>query len=362
MRLVAIQDITGNEILAQPIYDIDGRKLLNQGIRLKPSYIEKLHEKGIFSIYVEDAISEGIEIDENLCLETRVRAKQIVNQELNRFVKSKEIHVQELIRMVNDIVEEMLSSRIDLINLKDVRMQDEYLFAHSVNVCALSIMLASKMGYTKDKIKNIGLGALLHDFGKMLIPPSLLQKETDLNPDEILELKKHPLYGYNIFKDDNDISSTVKIAVLMHHENLDGSGYPMGLTGDKIHYSARIVSICNIFDSITCDRKFKQALSTADAVERLSCSAGSILDKSLTDEFLNMIPIFPNGTLVLLSNGLVGIVISNNSKSRTRPVVRLLYNPKTKTRYNNNYIVDLMQELTLKILREIHVPSSELMD
>lgn len=360
MRLVPISDISGDEILAQPIYDIDGRKLLSQGVRLKPTYTEKLREKGIVSIYVEDAISEGIEIDETLCLETRVRAKQIVSQELNRFVRTKEIHVQELIQMVNDIVEEVLSSRKDLINLKDVRMQDEYLFAHSVNVCALSIMLASKMGYNREKIKGIGLGALLHDFGKMLIPPSLLNKETDLSQDEIQELNKHPLYGYNIFKDDSSISSTVKIAILMHHENLDGSGFPLGLTGEKIHYSARIVSICNLFDSITCDRKFKLALSTADAVERLSCSAGVVLDKAFTDEFLNMIPIFPNGTMVLLSNGLVGIVISNNTRNRTRPVVRLVYNPKTKTRYNNNYIVDLMEDLTLKVLREIHLPASEL--
>lgn len=360
MRLVAIQDISGDEILAQPIYDIDGRKLLNQGIRLKPSYIEKLHDKGVFSVYVEDEISEGIELDETLCQETRIKAKQVVNQELNRYVRSKEIHLQELVRMVNALVDEMLSSRNELINLKDVRQQDEYLFAHLVNVCALSIMLASRMGYNRDKVKSIGLGALLHDFGKVIIPPSLLQKEADFSPEEILELKKHTLYGYNILKDDPTINTTGKIAVLMHHENLDGSGYPLGLSGDKIHYSARIVSICNLFDSITSDRKFKLALSTADAVERLTCSTGTILDKSLTDEFLSMIPIFPNGTLVLLSNGLIGIVISNNSKSLTRPVVRLLYNPKTKTRYGKNYIVDLMKELSLKILREIRVPADEL--
>lgn len=360
MRLVAIKDISGDEILAQPIYDIDGRKLLNQGIRLKSSYIEKLHDKGIFSVYVEDAISEGIELDENLCLETRIKAKQVVNQELNRYVRSKEIHLQELVKLVNELVDEILSSRKELINLKDIRQQDEYLFAHMVNVCALSIMLASRIGYSKDKVKSIALGALLHDFGKVIIPPSLLQKESDFSPEEMLELKKHTLYGYNILKDDSSINSTVKITVLMHHENLDGTGYPLGLSGDKIHYSARIVAICNLFDSITCDRKFKHVISTAAAVERLTCSAGTILDKSFTDEFLSMIPIFPNGTLVLLSNGLIGIVISNNSQNLTRPVVRLLYNPKTKTRYGKNYIVDLMQELSLTILREIRVPAGEL--
>ncbi|NLN64089.1 MAG: HD-GYP domain-containing protein [Clostridiaceae bacterium] len=360
MRLVALQDITGDEVLAQPIFDIDGRRLLNQGMRLKPSYLQKLHDKGVFSVYIEDEISEGIEIDDALCQQTRIEAKQVVSRELSRFARNREIHFQEIIRTVNDIVDEILSSRKDLISLKDVRQQDEYLFAHSVNVCALSIMLAAKLGYDKIKTRSIALGALLHDFGKIMIAPSLLYKEKGLSPEEILEIKKHTLYGYNMLKEDNTISPTAKIAVLMHHENLDGSGYPLGLLGDKVHYSSRIVSICNLYDRIICDRNSRITLSTADAVEQLSSSSGIHLDKSFTDEFLSMIPIFPNGTLVLLSNGLVGIVVCNNSKSLTRPVIRLLYNPKSKARYGKNYIVDLMKELSLKIVREIHIPSEVL--
>jgi len=360
MRHVAIQDVSGEEILAQPIYDIDGRRLLNRGIRLKQGYIQKLYEKGIFSVYIEDSISEGIEIDEALCSKTRMKAKQAVCQELNRLSKNKELNISYLRDIVNGIVEEVLSSHNDLINLKDVRLQDEFTFAHSVNVCALSTMLASRLGYNKEKIKNISLGALLHDFGKVLIPISILQNEGNLSPEETHELNRHPLYGYNLLKDDSSVNSTSKISILMHHENLDGTGFPMGLSGDKIHYSARIISICSLFDSITCDRRYKNALCTSDAVEYISCSSGTGLDTKFVNEFLNMIPIFPNGTLVLLSNGLIGIVVSNNSKSLTRPVVRLLYNPKTKARYGKNYIVDLMKDLSMKILREIQIPANEL--
>ncbi len=360
MRLVSIKDILEDEMLAQPIYDIDGRRLLNRGIRLKPRYVQKLYEKGVYSVYIEDSISEGIEIDETLCSQTRMHAKQVVNRELERFSKTKEFNIQNLNNTVNDMLEEMLSSRIEIVNLKEVRLQDEYLFAHSVNVCALSILLASNLGYNKEKIKNIGMGALLHDFGKILVSSTILEKEDSLTPDEQKEMNQHPLYGYNMLKDDSTLSSTSKIAVLMHHEKLDGSGYPLGLTEDKIHYSARIVSICSLFDSITCDRKFKNALSTADAVEYISCSAGNTLDKSFVNEFLHMIPIFPSGTLVLLSNGIIGIVISNHSKCLTRPVVKLLYNPKTKAKYGKNHIIDLMKELSIKIIREIHIPAQEL--
>lgn len=360
MRLIAIEDVIGDEVLARPIYDIDGRRLLNQGIRLKPSYIQKLHDKGIFNIYIEDSLSEGIEIDEPLCMQTRLHAKQVLSQELNRISKTGELHIQGLVNIVNDIVEEILSSKNELINLKDVRQQDEYLFAHSVNVCVLSTLLSAKLGYNKLKIKSICLGALLHDLGKVMIPPALLYKEDNLSSEEIMEIKKHTLYGYNALKDDTSIDSTAKIAVLMHHENLDGSGYPLRVSEDKIHYSARIVSVCNLFDSITSDRKYQNLTSTAKAVEHITRCSGNILDSTFVDTFLDMIPIFPNGTLVLLNNGLIGIVISNHSKMLTRPVVRLLYNPKTKIRYGKNYIIDLMKELSIKILREIHVPSEEL--
>ncbi len=360
MRLVPLNAIKGNEILAKPVVDISGRILLSKGISIKLSYLNKLDEIGISEIYIDDKISEGIEIEDVLCDETRLKTKEIIQKEMQRYIKTKDINVREIQSIVNIIMQEVLVSKTDLINLKDLKLKDEYTFSHSVNVCILSVLLSIKLGLNQKKVHNIGIGCLLHDFGKILIPDKILAKSGKLSVEEFEEIKKHPIYGYEAIKNEIDISPSTKVTVLLHHERTDGSGYPFGYTAEKIHETAKICSICDVFDAMTSDRVYREALSTSDAVEYLYSTAGIYFDKKLVSEFLKLIPIYPAGTIVLLNNGLIGIIIKNNKSNLLRPIVRLLINPKTKMKYNN-YIVDLMEDLTLKIDREIKTNINEIM-
>ncbi|MDI9515282.1 MAG: hypothetical protein QM224_09445, partial [Bacillota bacterium] len=148
---------------------------------------------------------------------------------------------------------------------------------------------------------------------------------------------------------------TAKITVLMHHEQINGGGYPMSLNGDYIHYSARIVGICDAFDQAINDGHYKNVYQTTDAVEYLIGASGHIFDKSLVDTFIKIVPIYPEGTIVLLSNGMFAIVVKNNPVYMTRPVVRPFFNPKTGIKYDRSYIIDLQHELSIKIVREINV-------
>lgn len=361
MRLISIDQVTGNEVLAQSLYDIDGRKLLNAGVSLRPAILQKLYDKGVTNIYIEDELSEGIEIHGALCEETRSRAKLIIRDEMNRLSQKKEINYTNLNGTVDSILDEILSRRIDIVNVKDIRMQDEQTFAHSVNVCVMAIALATKLSLPVSKIKSIAMGALMHDIGKAFLPSAIMNKTDQLTDKEMNEYKKHPILGYNMIKDDNDASATTKISVLMHHEHFNGSGYPMGLAGDKIHYSARIITICDEFDSAMNDKNNKYFLKTTDAVEYMIGASGFIFDKSMVDEFIRMVPIYNEGSIVLLSNGNLAIVIKNNSINLTRPVVRAFYNPKTKTKLSKSNIIDLKEELSIKILREIKYNVNDLM-
>ena len=253
MRLVALDQINGKEVLGKPILDVDGRKLLNSGVSLRPAIIQKLYEKGISSIYIDDDISEGIEIDSILCEETKTHAKIIVREEMQRLSQKKTMDYSKLSGVVDKILDEILSRKIEMVNVKDIRMQDEQTFAHSVNVCVMAIALASKLSLTIPKIKSIAMGALLHDIGKALLPASLLHKTDALTDSETAEMQKHPVIGYNLIKDNPYTSATTKVSVLMHHEHINGNGYPMKLSGDKIHYSARILTVCDEFDTaINC--------------------------------------------------------------------------------------------------------------
>ena len=362
MRLINIDQINGDEILAQAIFDIDGRRLLNAGVTLRPTITQRLYEKGITSVYIEDEISDGVEIDGLLCQETRLKAKHIIREEMNRLSHKKDMNYSSLNGVVDSILDEVLSRKIDLINVKDIRMQDEKTFAHSVNVCVMATTLATRLSLPISKVKSIALGALMHDIGKAHLPPELLNRTDDLTEYEREEFKKHPLLGYNMIKDNTDVSATTKVAILMHHEYFNGNGYPMGLSGDKIHYSARILTICDEFDFAMNDQNNKYFLKTTDAVEYMIGSSGHNFDKSMVDEFIKMIPIYSEGSIVLLSDGNIGIVIKNNPISLTRPIVRVFYNPKTKTKLGKSNIIDLKNELSIKILRELKFKLNDLMN
>lgn len=360
MRLVGINQISGNETLGKAVFDIDGRKLLNAGVSLRPAILQKLSEKGISNVYIDDDISEGIETESILCDETRLQAKMIVREEMNRLAQKKTLDYSRLNSLVNKILDEILSRKIDLVNVKDIRMQDEQTFAHSVNVCIMSIALANRLSLPLSKVKNIAMGAMLHDIGKAFLPAEIVNKTEPLTEKEMIEMKKHPVIGYNLIKDNRETPATAKVAVLMHHEHINGSGYPMQLTGDKIHYSARILTVCDEFDTVINDKKNQNVLCTTDAVEYLIGASGHVFDKAIVDEFIKMVPVYNEGSIVLLSNGSLAIVVKNNPVNLTRPVVRMFYNPKTRTKYNKINILDLTSELSVKIVREIKINIKEI--
>lgn len=359
MRMVGTDELTGDEVLAQQIIDSTGRVLLSRGNRIRLSYLNKFSELGIYRVYIEDGISEGIEVEGILCDETKNKAMSIVQGEMSRYLKSKDVNVYEIQKITNTILQEVLANKSGLINLKDIRVKDEYTFSHSVNVCALSVLLATKLGFSQDKVQSIGAGCLLHDFGKMLIPATILNKPGKLTDEEFAEIKKHPVYGYEAVKKDFTVSPVTKVVILMHHERLDGSGYPSGLMSDKIHESAKICSICDVFDAMTSDRVYRKAMSISYAVEYLHSTGGIHFEKEYVKEFLKNVPIYPAGTLVLLNTGVVGIVMKNNRESLIRPIVRLLYNPKTKIKYNN-LTLNMMEDLTTSIIQVVNIDINEL--
>ena len=348
MRLVALSDLKGDEIAGRHIIDINGRVLLSKGMRIKLSYLNKLEKLDISGIYVEDKISEGIEIEDVLCEETRLKARSMVHNEMQKYLRTKEVNTYEIQKMVENIIQEVLSNKTNLINLKDLKIKDEYTFSHSVNVCVLSVLLCTKLKFEKEKIQSIGVGCLMHDFGKILIPVEILNKPGKLTNEEYDEIKNHSMYGYKALKDDVRVNPITKVVILTHHERIDGSGYPHGFKGDKIHESAKICSICDVFDAMISDRPYRKGLGISDVVEYLYCTAGIYFDKNFVQTFLECIPIYPTGTVVMLNTGSIGIVVRNNKVNLSRPVVRLLYNPQTRTKHSGQE-VNLLEDLTLKI-------------
>ncbi|MBQ8626633.1 MAG: HD domain-containing protein, partial [Agathobacter sp.] len=162
-----------------------------------------------------------------------------------------------------------------------------------------------------------------------------------LTPEEYAEVQKHSLYGYNMLKDNNEISSVTRNAIYSHHENEDGTGYPRHLTSDKIHKFAKIIHIADVYDALTTKRVYKDAMNPADALEYLMVNTQSMFDKEMVTTFLQYIAPYPLGVTVELSNGKQAVVVKNSREMLTRPTVRLF----------DGTIINLVDTLDLTITK-----------
>jgi HD domain. len=236
MRKVLIDHVQPGMKLARSIFTSDGNVLLGSGVELSQRYIKRLKGKGIFHIYIEDELSQGIEIDDVITDETRTQAKAIVKKVMFDIIEKDTIsEASQITSVVNRIVDELLESKDVLVNLNDMRLMDEYTFGHCVNVCVLSVMTGIAMGYNQLRLRDLGVGALLHDIGKMKISADILKKPGRLTEDEYKEIKMHTILGFDILRQCDDISKVSANTALGHHERCDGTGYPNKLHKNQIH-------------------------------------------------------------------------------------------------------------------------------
>lgn len=352
MRKISITQIKGNELLAKPIYDPSGRLLLAKGTLLKPGYKMRLTTLGIMSIYVNDELSEGIEIEDYISEEIRINAKKALKDEVQKILNKQKPNTRKFLELANSIIDDILSRKEVILDICDIKSKDECLFEHSINVCALSVIMGIHLGYSNEHLKELAVGSLLHDVGKLLTPKDIIDRVKNgiLNPEETDVLKKHPIDGYEIFNDRyDDISYISKAIILMHHEYCNGTGFPLGLTDDKLHETVKLVCICNTFDNLTSDFSGYKKLEVYEALEYLVAMSNTLFDKSLVDLFIKNIAAYPSGSIVKLNTGAYGIVLKQNKAFPLRPIINLIYDE------NGNKLkvpkqLNLSQENTLFIV------------
>lgn len=221
-----------------------------------------------------------------------------------------------------------LLKRMDEIKLAVYTLQKEatkqdYFFHHSVSIAILSAYLGMKMGYTKQKWLQIGLAGFLSDAGMAKVKAPFIQKETQLEISERREMRKHPIYSYRLLEYTKLVAKEVKIAVIQHHERMDGSGYPFGLSGNKIHPYAKIIAVCDTYHAMTCERLYQERQSPFKVIEELEKEQFSTHDPIVVQAFINSLANFSIGTKVRLSNQKIGEIVFIDKRQPTRPIVRL---------------------------------------
>lgn len=314
MRYVAIEDAKPGMYLAYDLYDSQGRTIIGGGCELTENYIKRLSEYGFAAVYIDDDISEDIKIETVIPPELRQAGEQYV----------KECDIDKIADVARQIVESILPEGRVSLDMADLRSYDDYTYAHSVNVAVLCCVLGIGLEMSEMDLEYITTAALLHDLGKLTIPKDILNKPGRLSPEEYALIKTHPVKSYELLSDNYGISAHVKQAVLLHHENYDGSGYPHGLYGDEQSIFVRVLHVCDVYDALTSNRPYKAGYCPSEAAEYLMGACGIMFDKYVVEKFLQLVPMYPKGTVVKLSNGKKAIVVDNTDGRNLRPIVRTI--------------------------------------
>ena len=319
MRYISMRNAEPGMIVGKSIYNEQGKVLVNYQVQLTKKLIKRMKDKGLPGLYIEDALSADINVEDLISDKTGIKATKAL----------KKMDIDAALNVAGDITEELTVNGDVSVNLVNLRTSSDYTYKHSVNVAVLSVLTGIGIGLKKSMLKELAAAGLLHDIGKVNIPQAILEKPGPLTDEEYEVTKAHTELGYERLKGNTNISSKTKMGVFMHHENVNGSGYPMGLRGDQIYMFAKIIHIADVYDAITSERVYKKAQSPQEAVEFLMSNAGSMFQPEYVQAFLTYIPLYPKGRNVELSDGRIAVVVENRQQNTLYPVVRCLSDGET---------------------------------
>jgi putative nucleotidyltransferase with HDIG domain len=271
-------------------------------------------------------------------------------KKVSSFAKDLRAGPANAVQAAEEIVGDMVSAfekasevLVNLVNLSDANFT---IYTHALNVTVLSVLLARFLELEPDEVRAIGMGALVHDIGKMELPTKITRKTGKLTPAEDALLRTHATKGLHIAEKVQLLAPEVAAIIERHHEYLDGSGYPQGLTGRQLWLGVRIVAIANTYDNLCNPPDPANALSPRDAMAMLYKNYGGKLDSELVSAFIKAMGVYPPGTVVRLSNGNVGMVVSVDPVQLLRPRV-VVYNPDIP-RWNA-MMIDLREQKDIEV-------------
>ncbi len=275
-------------------------------------------------------------------------SKDLLGKAIDGLYQGKEIDI-EPINALSDSIVDSISCNPDAIQcVAALREKDAYLLEHSLNVAFLMVNFGRHLGFDSCVLKQFAIGGVLHDVGKTKVNIEVLNKPARLTEEEFTHMKLHQVLSEPILDKIPGLSEMSRQVSLLHHEKLDGSGYPRGLAGEEISVVGRMSAIVDIYDALTAARCYKEAMSPSAAFKILKSMTPNQLDNNLLNEFIRCVGIYPVGSLVALSDGRAGLVWESNTEHPLEPLVKCFYSAKYK-RYLEVELVDVAVEKEISI-------------
>lgn len=356
MRLVAIDELIGNEILAVPVMSNDEKVLIQSDTVLREEFIERLREYGIESVYIKDADEirkeKKAKADNQTASytieETFEESQNVIKQVLSKHIYKHNEELKKVSEEAESVIDNILSEPNVVEAVTEIRNISTDMYSHCLNVCILSTIMAIRLKMNERQIRNVSKGAILHDIGLKYITTNYIDRSTDeMTSEEQLEYKKHTVYGYSSIQEEEWLPEPVKEIILLHHEQVDGEGFPFRQKGDKLRNEVKLVALCDVFDSLISGIGNKK-VKMYEAVENIKAYVGTKFDPTIASKFLETVAAYPVGVKVVLSNGEVGEVIRQNREALERPVIKVTGMADGSTCEEKE--VDLLKALTLFIV------------
>ena len=370
MYRVSLEFVKPGAVLGKAIISDTGTVLLNKGVKLNEFYINKLIKMGYDSVFIEDEDTSDITVEDDVKERTRIKAiknisalfsipikdmkdvKKHTISEISNSIERGDIknklsnskYLKNIAVISHEIVEEILDNKM-LSGLVSFKRKSDFTYKHCVDVTILSIAIADRFLYSKNRIVELAKGTMLHDIGRMLINRSLYEEPRKLTSEEFELIKKHSELGYVVLKDIAGIGVIAPHIVYQHHEQQNGKGYPRGLKGDNtmplprkeikngfIMPLAEIVYGANVYDALVSPRVYRSAYTPDQAFFIMKRMAGSHINREVLKMMLEIIPAFPLGTTVIITSGrfknFIGVVSKINRENLSKPVVRVIFNER----------------------------------
>lgn len=355
MRLVKTSSVTTGTKLGKAIYNERGKVLVNKGVSLDGRMLKRLIQLGFTYIYIDDKETADIEYKDPISDPLKREAMSTIVTTFKRigaeplsersFVLDKSVN--EYKKVVKYIMQE-LNDHPELMSiLSDVCVHDSYIFTHSLNVTLYSLAVGMELKLKPQQLEAIGLGALMHDIGKVAVPKEILLKPGKLTNDEFELIKTHASEGFEILRNTDSVPLLVAHCAFQHHERMDGSGYPRGIRESEIHDYAKIIAVADVFDAVTSNRVYRPAMLPHEGLELLYSGVERHFQTKVVKAFHKSVAIYPIGITVELNDGRKGVVVQQNASLSDRPIVRVL---EENGQDIDPYEINLEKELSTVII------------
>lgn len=353
MKRVRTSELRPGMITAEDVYSYNNQMIMTKGTVLDDKMITRLEFYSVLAIRIaedgdaeevssgntvnkEPSVSSSMQsASDNSSYSQKIKSSKQFQEFERAFLKNTEafkeslksiaegasIDTNQLMGTVTNLITSDMTSISVFDMLHNMRQYDDFTYMHSMNVSLICNVFAKWLGMSEREVEIVTVGGLLHDVGKLKIPDNIMRKPDKLSPAEYNIIKTHSLQGYNILKESN-VSEDIKQCALMHHERCDGSGYPLGISSEKINNYAKIVAIADVYDAMTAARIYRGPLCPFKVISIFESEGLQKYDSHYILTFLEHIATTYMNNTVKLNNGMEGKVIFMNRNQYSRPMIQ----------------------------------------